>query len=109
MQGEASHNILRINQLQTPLQQPVYFDSVPNAPPGWGYDDPEPSESVQSRPVDSSPMRYKLFGLLRLYSSPSHFRGAVMERSVRDILNLYNPNDPLDHAWTIPSPWYFDA
>jgi len=32
-----------------------------------------------------------------------------MERSVRDILNLYNPHDPLDHAWTIPSPWYFDA
>jgi choline monooxygenase len=32
-----------------------------------------------------------------------------MERNVRDILNLYNPNDPLDHAWTIPSPWYFDA
>ncbi|HMI54458.1 MAG TPA: aromatic ring-hydroxylating dioxygenase subunit alpha [Candidatus Saccharimonadales bacterium] len=31
-----------------------------------------------------------------------------MERSVRDILNLYNPNDPLDQAWTIPSPWYFD-
>ena len=31
-----------------------------------------------------------------------------MERSVREILNLYNPNDPLDHAWTIPSPWYFD-
>jgi choline monooxygenase len=22
---------------------------------------------------------------------------------------LYNPQDPLDHAWTIPSPWYFDA
>src|SRR5713101_7448919 len=32
-----------------------------------------------------------------------------MERNVRDILNLYNPHDPLDHAWTIPSPWYFDA
>src|SRR5260370_32956899 len=32
-----------------------------------------------------------------------------MERDVRDLLNLYNPNDPLDHAWTIPSPWYFDA
>ena len=32
-----------------------------------------------------------------------------MERSVRDLLNLYNPQDPLDHAWTIPSPWYFDA
>ena len=31
-----------------------------------------------------------------------------MERSVRDVINLYNPNDPLDHAWTIPSPWYFD-
>ena len=32
-----------------------------------------------------------------------------MERNIRDLLNLYNPNDPLDHAWTIPSPWYFDA
>ena len=32
-----------------------------------------------------------------------------MERDVRDLLNLYNPNDPLDHAWTMPSPWYFDA
>jgi len=31
-----------------------------------------------------------------------------MERKVRDLLNLYNPNDALDHAWTIPSPWYFD-
>jgi choline monooxygenase len=32
-----------------------------------------------------------------------------MERNVRDLINLYNPNDSLDHAWTIPSPWYFDA
>src|SRR5215470_11675689 len=32
-----------------------------------------------------------------------------MERDVRELLNLYNPHDPLDHAWTIPSPWYFDA
>src|SRR5256884_8822139 len=32
-----------------------------------------------------------------------------MERSVRDRLNLYNPSDPLDRAWTIPSPWYFHA
>jgi len=32
-----------------------------------------------------------------------------MERNVRDILNLYNPHDPLEQAWTIPSPWYFDA
>src|ERR1700682_5604656 len=31
-----------------------------------------------------------------------------MERNVHDILNLYNPHDPLDHAWTISSPWYFD-
>ncbi|MHB8500297.1 MAG: aromatic ring-hydroxylating oxygenase subunit alpha [Candidatus Acidiferrales bacterium] len=31
-----------------------------------------------------------------------------MERSVRDIVNLYNPNDPLEEAWTIPAPWYFD-
>jgi choline monooxygenase len=31
-----------------------------------------------------------------------------MERSIRDLLNLYNPNDPLDQAWTIPSPWYFE-
>jgi choline monooxygenase len=36
------------------------------------------------------------------------FGSAFMERSVRDLLNLYNPQDPLDHAWTIPSPWYFD-
>src|SRR5258708_40123046 len=31
-----------------------------------------------------------------------------MERDIRELLNLYNPNDPLDHAWTIPSPWYFE-
>src|SRR5260370_21452548 len=31
-----------------------------------------------------------------------------MERDIRDLLNLYNPHDQLDHAWTIPSPWYFD-
>jgi choline monooxygenase len=30
------------------------------------------------------------------------------ERSVRDILNSYNPADALDRAWTIPAPWYFD-
>src|SRR2546426_9740567 len=35
-------------------------------------------------------------------------RELFMQRNVRDLLNLYNPNDPLDHAWTIPSPWYFD-
>ena len=31
-----------------------------------------------------------------------------MSRDVRSILELYNPNNPLDHASTIPSPWYFD-
>jgi choline monooxygenase len=31
-----------------------------------------------------------------------------VERSIRDVIDLYNPNDPLDHAWTIPAPWYFD-
>jgi hypothetical protein len=32
-----------------------------------------------------------------------------MSRDVRTLLGLYNPNNPLDHASTIPSPWYFDA
>ena len=32
-----------------------------------------------------------------------------MERSVRDVVNLYSPNDPLEEASTIPAPWYFDA
>jgi choline monooxygenase len=31
-----------------------------------------------------------------------------MLRDVRSLLELYNPNNPLDHASTIPSPWYFD-
>ncbi len=31
-----------------------------------------------------------------------------MERIVRDVVNLYNPHDPLEEAWTIPAPWYFD-
>jgi choline monooxygenase len=30
------------------------------------------------------------------------------ERSLRDILNLYNPDNALEKAWTIPAPWYFD-
>ena len=33
----------------------------------------------------------------------------MSERSLRDVLNLYNPADPLEKAWTIPAPWYFDA
>jgi choline monooxygenase len=32
-----------------------------------------------------------------------------MERSIRDVVDLYNPHDPLEEAWTIPAPWYFDA
>lgn len=31
------------------------------------------------------------------------------ERSIRDVLNLYNPANPLEKAWTIPAPWYFDS
>jgi choline monooxygenase len=31
-----------------------------------------------------------------------------MKRTVRDVVNLYNPHDPLEEAWTIPAPWYFD-
>lgn len=31
-----------------------------------------------------------------------------MERTLPSLLSLYNPNDPLEKAWTIPSPWYFD-
>ena len=32
----------------------------------------------------------------------------MFEPSVRDVLHLYNPGDPLEKAWTIPAPWYFD-
>src|ERR1700751_3518303 len=31
-----------------------------------------------------------------------------MERSVASLLSLYHPEDPLERASTIPSPWYFD-
>jgi len=31
-----------------------------------------------------------------------------MQRNIRTLLSLYNPQTPLDHASTIPSPWYFD-
>jgi choline monooxygenase len=31
-----------------------------------------------------------------------------MSRDVRTLLDLYNPDNPLDHASTIPSPWYFN-
>jgi phenylpropionate dioxygenase-like ring-hydroxylating dioxygenase large terminal subunit len=33
----------------------------------------------------------------------------MSERSVREVLNLYNPADPLEKASTIPAPWYFDV
>ncbi len=32
----------------------------------------------------------------------------MFERSIRDVLDLYNPANPLDRAYTIPAPWYFD-
>ena len=31
-----------------------------------------------------------------------------MQRTVHDLLNLYNPSDPLERAFTIPAPWYRD-
>jgi choline monooxygenase len=33
----------------------------------------------------------------------------MSEHSVREVLNLYNPADPLEKASTIPAPWYFAA
>src|SRR5208282_1079572 len=41
-----------------------------------------------------------------LSSQPESF--VMHERSIRDVLNLYNPSNPLEKAWTIPAPWYFD-
>jgi choline monooxygenase len=32
-----------------------------------------------------------------------------MDRSLREIVNLYNPHDRLENASTIPAPWYFDS
>jgi choline monooxygenase len=32
-----------------------------------------------------------------------------MERSVASLLSLYRPENSLEQAWTIPSPWYFDG
>src|SRR5262245_17015170 len=31
-----------------------------------------------------------------------------MKASVDEIIDLYDPNDPLAEAWTIPAPWYVD-
>src|ERR1700756_640674 len=36
-------------------------------------------------------------------------KGAPMERSVESLLKLYRPENPLERASTVPSPWYFDA
>ncbi|MGB7434789.1 MAG: aromatic ring-hydroxylating dioxygenase subunit alpha [Candidatus Acidiferrum sp.] len=33
----------------------------------------------------------------------------MRERSIADVLSMYNPADPLERAWTIPAPWYFDT
>src|SRR5262245_58777102 len=32
-----------------------------------------------------------------------------MELSVREIVDSYNPDASLEHAWTIPSAWYTDS
>jgi choline monooxygenase len=43
-------------------------------------------------------------------SQPDPYRSLPLtERSVQDVLNLYNPANPLENAWTIPAPWYFDS
>jgi len=36
------------------------------------------------------------------------FEGACTERNVDSLLKLYKPENPLEKASTIPSPWYFD-
>src|ERR1700759_1950558 len=41
-------------------------------------------------------------------SAHSRLIGVLMSRSVHSLVNLYDPTDSLDRAWTIPSPWYFD-
>ena len=33
----------------------------------------------------------------------------MFDRNVREVLNLYNPANPLEKAYTIPAPWYFDS
>jgi choline monooxygenase len=33
----------------------------------------------------------------------------MIDRDISDLLNLYNPANPLEKAWTIPAPWYFDT
>ena len=33
----------------------------------------------------------------------------MFEPNVREVLNLYNPANPLEKAYTIPAPWYFDT
>src|SRR5437867_9329314 len=35
-------------------------------------------------------------------------RKPSMNRTLRQILDSYDPNAPLDKAWTIPSDWYID-
>jgi choline monooxygenase len=32
----------------------------------------------------------------------------MLERSLNEVLNLYDASRPLEKAWTIPAPWYFD-
>src|SRR5215470_11289283 len=32
-----------------------------------------------------------------------------MDPSIHEIINLYNPADPLEKASTIPAPWYRDS
>jgi choline monooxygenase len=43
--------------------------------------------------------------LASFFLSESSF---MHQRSINEILNLYNPEAPLEKAHTIPAPWYFD-
>jgi choline monooxygenase len=43
-----------------------------------------------------------------IFRASRNIKEQRMERSVESLLDLYNPHDPLDKAWTIPSPWYFE-
>jgi hypothetical protein len=39
---------------------------------------------------------------------PGVTRGLRMQRTLHDILGLYDPSAPLEQAFTIPAPWYRD-
>src|ERR1700720_2232788 len=56
----------------------------------------------------ASPFRDMNYKTLRGRNAAANVPEPFMSRDARTLLDLYNPNNPLDHASTIPSPWYFD-